>query len=36
MRRYRNYNQDAEPPRKGALLQLLRGAKEIRWQLVLA
>lgn len=36
MRRYTKYNHTDEPQRKGALLQLLRGAKEIRRQLALA
>lgn len=36
MRRYTKYNHTDEPQRKGALLILLRGAKEIRWQLALA
>lgn len=31
-----NQSSESEAPRKGALLQLLKGAKEIRWQLALA
>ena len=36
--RHPNQNQssESEAPRRGALLQLLKGAKEIRWQLALA
>ena len=30
-----NQSSESEAPRKGALLQLLKGAKEIRWQLAL-